>query len=125
MASGSLRQFVSVTSSARLTGTAIDDPENTLYQYLPNGKLVIWKGVCRKRLIRATDCMNDEIEFMKQVEEDAINFKPMGEKIHSYVRRRRTHKGKDPRDRAIERSKEEVREDDDGAITYEAYHVSP
>lgn len=37
MASGSLRQFVSLNWSERLTGTAIDDPENTLYQYLPSG----------------------------------------------------------------------------------------
>lgn len=39
MASGSLRQFASVSHSARLTGTAIDDPENTLYQFLPDGML--------------------------------------------------------------------------------------
>ena len=62
---------------------------------------------------------------MKQVEEDAVNFKPMGEKIHSYIRKKGSHKGKDPRERAIgKRRNEEVHEDDEGAITYEVYHVS-
>ena len=61
---------------------------------------------------------------MKQVEEDAVNFKPMGTKIHSYVRKKGSHKGKDPRERAIGKSKNaEVHEDEEGAITYEVYHV--
>jgi hypothetical protein len=60
---------------------------------------------------------------MKQVEEDAVNFKPMGKKIHSYVRKKGSYKGKDPRERAIGKSKQ-VHEDDEDAITYEVYHVS-
>lgn len=106
MASGSLRQYVSISQSARLTGTAIDDPENTLYQYLPD------------------DRITDEASFKKQVEEDAINFKPMGEKIHSYVRKKGGRKGKDPRDRVIKRPQAEINEDDPDAITYEVYHVN-
>lgn len=64
---------------------------------------------------------------MKQVDEDAISFKPMGEKIHSYVRRKASlkGKGKDPRDRTIGSAfKDEISEDDPNAIVYEVYHVS-
>jgi hypothetical protein len=79
----------------------------------------------QKTLNTLTDRIKDEASFRKQVEEDAISFKPMGEKIHSYFRKRGSYKGKDPRDRAIRRNKkEEVHEDDEDAITYEVYHVS-
>ena len=70
------------------------------------------------------DRIKDEALFKKQVEEDAVTFKPMGEKIHSYVRKKGSHKGKDPRDRVIGKSRqEEASEHDENAVTYEVYHV--
>ncbi|PVF97834.1 acyl-CoA N-acyltransferase [Serendipita vermifera] len=108
LASGSLRQFVSVHAKARLTGTAIDDPENTLYQYLPNDRIM------------------DESTFKKQVEADAVSFRPMGEKIHSYVRRRGDGKLKDKRDRVVRKSndQETLTEEDENAVVYEVYHAN-
>ncbi|KAG8833581.1 histone acetyltransferase 1 [Serendipita sp. 399] len=118
MASGSLRQFVNVEQTARLTGTAIDDPENTLYQYLSD------------------DRSKSREEFLKCVEEDAQTFKPMGKRIYSYVRHKDGGKkaSKDPRDTTIGKLKERnsnvdshprpIDEGDPDAIVYEVYHVN-
>ncbi|KAG8758834.1 histone acetyltransferase 1 [Serendipita sp. 396] len=118
MASGSLRQFVSVEQTARLTGTAIDDPENTLYQYLSD------------------DRIKTKEEFIKRVEEDAKTFKPMGTKIYSYVRSQGSGKqpSKDPRDTTIGKLKERngggdahsrhIDEESPDAVVYEVYHAN-
>ncbi|CCA72395.1 related to histone acetyltransferase subunit HAT1 [Serendipita indica DSM 11827] len=115
LASGSLKQFVTVEFSERLTGKAIDDPENTIYQYLSDDRL-------------------DSLErFAKEVERDATMFKPIGDKIDSYVRKRGDGKSanKDPREIAIGQLKRtdddrtrQIDEGDEDAVVYEVYHAN-
>jgi histone acetyltransferase 1 len=120
MASGSLRQFVSLSWSAALTGAAIDDPANTLYQYLPKGMYSPDK--LETILTSPADRSDDEAAFKKLVEEDAVNFRPLGEKIHSYVRRS-GQRAKDPREMPVGKAKELPSEDGEDSVVYEVYHV--
>lgn len=61
----------------------------------------------------------DEKEFFLRVEKDAIDFKPLGDKIYSYQRSVATRKGKG---KASE-STETLDEDSNDVVVYEAYHV--
>lgn len=72
-----------------------------------------------------SDRILDEAAFKKQVEEDAVNFKPLGEKIYSYVRRS-GQRSKDPREIPVGKAKDStaLNENEEGAIVYEVYHVS-
>ena len=101
-ASGSLVQCLSVHHSEKLpASTAVDDVEDTLAKFLPEGYYT------------------DEQEFLKRVEEDAINFKPAGEKIYSYSRAATTlPKGKNV---AISQV---LSPEDQETVDFEVYHVS-
>lgn len=72
--------------------------------------------------------------FNAQLEKDALEFRPMGEKIYSYARRVGSEKfpGKsvDPRDIPISKrngvagdQERGLNEDDPDAVVYEVYHV--
>jgi len=74
-------------------------------------------------LTSPTDRTDDEAAFKKLVEEDAVNFRPLGEKIHSYVRRS-GQRAKDPREIPVGKAKELPGEDEEGVVVYEVYHVS-
>ncbi|CAE6404436.1 unnamed protein product [Rhizoctonia solani] len=97
-ASGSLSMFLNVASTAKLPSKTADDVEGTLYKFIP------------------PDYSKSAESFQSTVEKDAATFKPLGEKIHTYVRRATGHgKGK---------SKEiaPISEDDPDAIVFEVYH---
>ncbi|CAE6415522.1 unnamed protein product [Rhizoctonia solani] len=97
-ASGSLSMFLNVTSTAKLPSKTADDVEGTLYKFIP------------------PDYSKSAESFQSTVEKEATTFRPLGEKIHTYVRRAPGHgKGK---------SKEAnpVSEDDPDAIVFEVYH---
>ncbi|CAE6512502.1 unnamed protein product [Rhizoctonia solani] len=97
-ASGSLSMFLNVTSTAKLPSKTADDVEGTLYKFIP------------------PDYSKSAESFQNTVEKEATTFRPLGEKIHTYVRRAPGHgKGK---------SKEAnpVSEDDADAIVFEVYH---
>jgi histone acetyltransferase 1 len=74
-------------------------------------------------LTSPTDRTDDEAAFKKLVEEDAANFRPLGEKIHSYVRRS-GQRVKDPREMPVGKAKELPSEDEEGTVVYEVYHAS-
>ncbi|KDQ18533.1 hypothetical protein BOTBODRAFT_154460 [Botryobasidium botryosum FD-172 SS1] len=99
-ASGSLAQYLSVSSSAKLPVSTADDVEGTLFKFIP------------------PDYYKDREQFVKRVEQDATTFKPMGEKVYSYTRRATTSgKGKTKQD-------EPVDEDSDDAVVYEVYKAT-
>lgn len=66
---------------------------------------------------RMIDYIKSEETFLKQVEKDATKFKPMGEKIYSYVRRAG---GKGKGKAGVP---DTIDENDENAVVYEAYHV--
>ncbi|KAM5542649.1 hypothetical protein V8D89_003610 [Ganoderma adspersum] len=68
-ASGSLVQYLNVHHSERLPpSSAVDEIEDTISKVIPPGYYT------------------DEQKFLERVEQDAVNFKPFGEKIYSYSR---------------------------------------
>ncbi|KIP10311.1 hypothetical protein PHLGIDRAFT_65891 [Phlebiopsis gigantea 11061_1 CR5-6] len=68
-ASGSLRTYLNVAYAAKLPAPSpVDDVQGLLSQYIPS------------------DYETDLPSFEKKVEEDALAFKPFGEKIHSYTK---------------------------------------
>jgi histone acetyltransferase 1 len=68
-ASGSLVQYLAVHHSEKLrSSSTVDDVEGTLDKFIPQGYF------------------KDEKAFLARVEEDANEFKPFGELIHSYTR---------------------------------------
>ncbi|CAE6422469.1 unnamed protein product [Rhizoctonia solani] len=97
-ASGSLSMFLNVASTAKLPSKTADDVEGKLYKFIP------------------PDYSKSVESFQNMVEKDATTFRPLGEKIHTYVRRAASHgKGK---------SKEAspISEDDPDAVVFEVYH---
>ncbi|KAH8834077.1 histone acetyltransferase type B catalytic subunit [Flagelloscypha sp. PMI_526] len=66
--SGSLKQLVQVTHSAKLPSSTIDKVEEKLQEVLP------------------TDYTNNSEAFGKMVEDDATSFKPFGRMVYSYTR---------------------------------------
>jgi histone acetyltransferase HAT1-like protein len=99
-ASGSLAQFLDIRYSAKVpSSSTVDDVQGTLEKYIPD------------------DYYRTESEFLARVEEDAVSFRPPGEKIASYIRIAPDSKKK---------SKGAVvtlPEDDPDAIVYEVWHV--
>ncbi|KEP53741.1 histone acetyltransferase type B catalytic subunit [Rhizoctonia solani 123E] len=97
-ASGSLSMFLNVASTAKLPSKTADDVEGTLYKFIP------------------PNYSKSAESFQDTVEKEAATFRPLGEKIHTYVRRATGHgKGK---------SKEAspISEDDPDAVVFEVYH---
>ncbi|KAI0293401.1 acyl-CoA N-acyltransferase [Russula brevipes] len=68
-ASGSLTQFLDNRYSSKLpSSSTLDDVRGTLEKFIPEGPYPT------------------EAEFLARVEEDAVSFRPPGEKIYSYTR---------------------------------------
>ncbi|KAH8114246.1 histone acetyltransferase type B catalytic subunit [Phellopilus nigrolimitatus] len=102
--SGSLAQYLSVSSSERLPSTTtVDDVEGTLYKFIP------------------ADYYRKEEEFLARVEKDALSFKPLGEKIHSY--KRKNASGGKGKAKALV-SSDDLDEESDGVVTFEVYHAT-
>lgn len=99
-----MKQYLNIEYSDKLESedTPADDIEGTLYKFIPS------------------DYTKSESAFATTVEEDATAFKPLGEKIASYVRPTVSGKGKGKANGAAPPPSE----DDDGAVVYEVYHVS-
>lgn len=76
-ASGSLVQFLNVTHSKKLASSTVDDVEGTLAKFIPPGYY------------------KDEAAFLRQVEHDALSFRPHGSLISSYARGKSTLKGEE------------------------------
>lgn len=138
MASGSLRQYLSIAHSAKLAApasssskgaapagaaTTIDDPEKILYQYIPPG-LLPPLVTPRSRLTYHSgrlDYFKNQKSFEAEVEKDAKTFRPMGEKIWSYARPapgRSSGKGKG------KQGSELLNEDSEDVVVFESYYVS-
>jgi histone acetyltransferase 1 len=101
-ASGSLAQFLDVRYSAKVpSSSTLDDVQGTLEKFIPEGYY------------------RTESEFLARVEEDAVSFRPPGEKIASYTRVAPNNptKGKGA---AVT-----LPDDDPDAIVYEVWHVRP
>ena len=99
-ASGSLAQFLDVRYSAKVpSSSTLDDVQGTLEKFIP-------EGYYRK-----------ESEFLARMEEDAVSFRPHGEKIASYTRvaPNSATKGKG--------AVVTLPEDNPDAIVYEVWHV--
>ncbi|KAI0668463.1 histone acetyltransferase type B [Trametes maxima] len=99
-ASGSLAQYLNVQYAEKLPSTStVDDVEGLLSKFIPPGYYT------------------DEQKFLERVEEDALNFKPFGQKIYSYSRAARTlTKGKDV---AIPQV---LSPEDQETVDFEVYH---
>ncbi|WWC68781.1 histone acetyltransferase type B catalytic subunit [Kwoniella pini CBS 10737] len=106
-ASGSLRQYLSINYDSKITSTATpaDEIEGTLYKFIP------------------PDYTKSDLDFKRLVEKDAENFKPLGDKIGSYVRPPATTKGKSKGKAKAKGSQVEgeFKEDDEGAVVFEMY----
>ncbi|KZS98869.1 histone acetyltransferase type B [Sistotremastrum niveocremeum HHB9708] len=99
-ASGSLAQYLNVSYKSKIKArAAIDDVEGTLYKFIP------------------PDYYKSETEFLKRVAKDAVEFKPLGNLIHTYTRRKRS--GDD--EELVKNGDNES----DEKRTFEVYHVSP
>ncbi|KAI5116562.1 hypothetical protein M0805_001547 [Coniferiporia weirii] len=100
-ASGSLLQYLSVSSSEKLqSSSTVDDVEGTLYKFIP------------------AEYYKNESEFLARVEQDAATFKPMGEKIYTYKRSSTSGKGKGKAFVPVDG----VNEESEDVVTYEVYH---
>ena len=101
-ASGSLVQYLNVHHSERLPpSSAVDEIEDTISKFIAPGYYT------------------DEQKFLERVEQDAVNFKPFGEKIYSYSRAAMPlNKGKNV---AISQV---LSPEDQETVDYEVYHVS-
>ncbi|ORX36274.1 histone acetyltransferase type B catalytic subunit [Kockovaella imperatae] len=106
-ASGSLKQMLDISYDSKLDSeaTPADDVEGKLYQFIP------------------PDYSKSSFSFEQTVDDDASNFKPLGEKIGSYARpsssgtSRAKGKGKGKANGAAV----ELKEDDPNAVVYEMY----
>ncbi len=99
-ASGSLAQFLDVRYSAKVPSSSIvDDAQGTLEKYIPD------------------DYYRTESEFLARVEEDAVSFRPPGEKVASYTRIAPDSKKKGKGTVVT------LPEDDPDTIVYEVWHV--
>lgn len=99
-ASGSLAQFLDVRYSAKVpSSSTLDDVQGTLEKFIPEGYY------------------RTESEFLACVEEDAVSFRPLGEKVASYTRAA-PNSAKKGKGAAVT-----LPEDDPDAIVYEVWHV--
>ncbi|ESK94254.1 histone acetyltransferase type b catalytic subunit [Moniliophthora roreri MCA 2997] len=102
--SGSLINYLSVTWSEKLASkaqTTVDDVEGTLSEYIPE------------------DFERNEETFNVRVEQDALEFKPMGQMIYSYTRPSPRAKGKGKAVSAVALDSES-----EDAVVYEVYHAT-
>jgi histone acetyltransferase 1 len=93
-------QFLDIRYSAKVpSSSTLDDVRGTLEKFIPDGH------------------HQTETEFLARVEEDAVSFRPPGEKISSYTRAapNSATKGKG--------AVATLPEDDPDAIVYEVWHV--
>ncbi|KAG7086509.1 hypothetical protein E1B28_002462 [Marasmius oreades] len=100
-ASGSLLNSLSVRWDEKLQSNTVDSVEPKLREFLPQ------------------DVETDEETFHKRVEEDALNFRPLGQLIHSYTRPSPKFKGKGklaPTNVVLDPENED-------AVVYEVYHT--
>ncbi|WVR03957.1 histone acetyltransferase type B catalytic subunit [Kwoniella sp. DSM 27419] len=110
-ASGSLRQFLSVNFDEKIksTATPADEIEGTLFKFIP------------------ADYTKSDYEFQKIVEKDAEGFKPLGEKVGSYVRpaaigkSKGKGKGKGKGKSITATDGVEINEEDENAVVFEMY----
>ncbi|OCF58050.1 histone acetyltransferase type B catalytic subunit [Kwoniella mangroviensis CBS 10435] len=107
-ASGSLRQFLSITYDSKLNSPATpsDEIEGTLYKFIP------------------PDYTKSEMDFSKLVEKDSSEFKPLGEKIGSYVRPAATSSKSKGKGKGKVSNGEELKEDDENAVVFEMYKAT-
>ncbi|KAL1681188.1 acyl-CoA N-acyltransferase [Schizophyllum commune] len=100
-ASGSLAQYLKVNYAEKLpSSSTIDDVEGTLSKFIPPGYYT------------------NEAEFSKRVSEDALAFKPPGERIHTYTRPSPTAAGKGKgKDTTSDPNNENV-------VEFEVYHAT-
>ncbi|WWC87700.1 histone acetyltransferase type B catalytic subunit [Kwoniella dendrophila CBS 6074] len=114
-ASGSLRQYLSINYDAKLNSTATpsDEIEGTLYKFIP------------------PDYTKSDLDFKRQVEKDAETFKPLGEKINSYIRKSQLSKGKGKakskaqvKGKGVSDGIEDLKEGDEGAVVFEMYKAT-
>jgi hypothetical protein len=106
-----LKQYLSINYDDMLESeaTPADDVEGTLYRFIP------------------PDYTKSEIAFAKVVEEDAVSFKPLGEKIGSYVQQAASVKGKEKgkgKGKANGSRDVVLGEEDEGVVVYEMYKVN-
>ncbi|KAN0115902.1 Acyl-CoA N-acyltransferase [Russula decolorans] len=100
-ASGSLAQFLDIRYSAQVPSSSTrDDVRGTLEKSIPD------------------DYYRTESEFLARVEEDAVSFRPFGEKIASYTRVMPNSEKK--RKGAVVT----LPEDDPDAVVYEVWHAT-
>ncbi|KAI0093745.1 histone acetyltransferase type B catalytic subunit [Irpex rosettiformis] len=98
-ASGSLSTYLGISYSAKLPSPSpVDDVEATLAEFIPAGYI------------------QDLDKFLEVVETDAVGFKPLGKKIHSYTRPSRSPR---PSQGAASGS---APSSSDDAVEYEVYH---
>ncbi|KAF5372875.1 hypothetical protein D9758_001551 [Tetrapyrgos nigripes] len=98
LASGSLRQYLSIKWDQKLKADTVDDVEKTLSECIPP----------------------DEEAFKAHVEEDATAFKPMGEKMYTYTRRSPASQGKG---KGVSSALELDSESED-TLVFEVYHAT-
>ena len=100
-ASGSLAQFLDIRYSAKVpSSSTLDDVRGALEKWIPDSYF------------------RTESEFLARVEEDAVSFRPHGEKIASYTR-----VAPNSEKRGKGAAVVTLPEDDPDAIVYEVWHV--
>lgn len=109
-ASGSLRQLLDITYDERLESTGtVDDVEGKLYNFIP------------------PDYTKSATTFADVVDADALDFRPVGEKLRSYIRpaaaAKPKGKGKGKGKANGAAALEELSEDSEGAVVFEVYKV--
>ncbi|KAG5651096.1 hypothetical protein H0H81_009872 [Sphagnurus paluster] len=98
--SGSLVQYLNVNFAEKLGSTStVDDVEGTLSEFIP------------------PDYLKDEEKFIALVENDATNFKPSGQLIHSYTRLVPSAPGEKGKSTA-----QNLDSESDDAVVFEVYH---
>ncbi|KAL0070550.1 histone acetyltransferase 1 [Marasmius tenuissimus] len=99
--SGSLINYLSVKWDEKLKAKTVDNVEQSLLEFLP------------------PDIEREEEVFNKRVEEDALNFKPLGELVHSYTRPSPRSKGKGK----LKLEGNVINPESEDAVVYEVYHA--
>jgi histone acetyltransferase 1 len=111
-ASGSLKQYLGIEYSEKLKSTVTppDDIEGKLFEFIPK------------------DYTKSDRAFERLVEQDALEFRPMGEQVGSYARAAAEAKGKGKgkaKAKGQSAGRRDAKEDDEGAVIYEMYKVRP
>ncbi|KAL0577366.1 histone acetyltransferase 1 [Marasmius crinis-equi] len=99
--SGSLMNFLSAKWEDKLEAKTVDNVAQTLLEFLP------------------PDVERDEAAFQKRVEEDALNFKPIGQPVYTYTRPSPRSKGKGKH--TFEGNL--LHPESEDAVVYEVYHA--